>query len=389
MWKFGHKNTTKHKRKTVIGNQDTLSQDWRNYWRFLWSYVRSRVYIPFSKFEGGKDVVVGALYKKRGKYAQPLTHLSIVGLAFLIVLLGPVIFEQAVPEGVGSGTTVLTVRANDETSFYTLRAEEVQQLRGGEIVTHIVEEGETLQAIAERYSLEVNTIVWENDLASEKTAVKAGDELRILPVDGVNIRVAKGETIYTIARKYGLKEEQAQMIVDYPFNEFLNDETFTLAVGQNLIVPYGIKPKASTGTVANTYSRAVFTQTPDAGTVAASGQFIWPASGGISQGYIPGIHRAIDIANRGAGPILAADGGTVVAAGWDSSGYGNRVIVDHGNGFSTLYAHMSALQVSVGQAVDKGGVVGQMGSTGRSTGIHLHFEIRSGGALLNPLQFLQ
>ena len=155
-------------------------------------------------------------------------------------------------------------------------------------------------------------------------------------------------------------------------------------------MPYGIKPKTNSGTnYSQSYTRAVFQQTPDAGSVAASGNFVWPASGGISQGYIPGIHRAIDISNRGGGPILAGDSGTVTAAGWDSSGYGNRITIDHGNGFVTLYAHMSALQVSVGQTVEKGAVIGQMGSTGRSTGTHLHFEIRSGGALLNPLSFLQ
>ena len=86
---------------------------------------------------------------------------------------------------------------------------------------------------------------------------------------------------------------------------------------------------------------------------------------------------------------MAADSGTVVFAGWDGSGYGNKIIIDHGNGFITLYAHMSVLQVGAGQRVNRGDVIGQMGSTGRSTGVHLHFEIRQGGVLLDPGMFLR
>lgn len=317
-----------------------------------------------------------------------MSHLAIVGLAFVVVMVGPLVLEPSDREGVSSGTTVLSVSANDEMSFYTLRAQEVQQYRGGEVITHVVEEGEDIDAVAARYNLKPETIIWENNLA-DKPTLKTGQELRILPIDGVRHKVVKGETIYTIAKKYGLEESQTQMIVDYPFNEFLNDETFELAVGQYLIVPYGVKPKTASGSkYGSNYARTTVMMTPDAGAVSGSGQFVWPASGGISQGYIPGIHRAIDIANRSLPPILAADSGTVVAAGWDSSGYGNRVVIDHGNGFVTLYAHMSAISVTAGQTVGKGNQIGIMGSTGRSTGPHLHFEVRNGGGLLNPLQYL-
>ncbi|MCB9801451.1 MAG: M23 family metallopeptidase, partial [Pseudomonadales bacterium] len=191
------------------------------------------------------------------------------------------------------------------------------------------------------------------------------------------------ETIFSIAKKYGLDNTQAQVIVDYPFNEFLNDETFELATGAEIMIPGGVPPKK-----AAPVSRIATTQAVDIVPGAGSGQFVWPAAGRITQGY-SFYHKAIDIANRAAGPILAADAGTVVGAGWlDNSGYGNRVLIDHGNGFVTLYAHLSVVQVSAGQQVSKGAVIGQMGSTGRSTGTHLHFEIRKGG-LLNPLSFLQ
>ncbi len=129
--------------------------------------------------------------------------------------------------------------------------------------------------------------------------------------------------------------------------------------------------------------------TPDAGVVAGTGQFVWPTQGKITQNPA-WYHMALDIANRGAPDVVAADGGTVVLAGFpDRSGYGNRVIIDHGNGFQTLYAHMAQVYVSAGQGVNRGAAIGKMGSTGRSTGVHLHFEVRDGGVLKNPWNYLQ
>jgi murein DD-endopeptidase MepM/ murein hydrolase activator NlpD len=97
---------------------------------------------------------------------------------------------------------------------------------------------------------------------------------------------------------------------------------------------------------------------------------------------------AFDIANNALPPVWASDAGTVVAAGWDSTGYGNRIIVDHNNGYQTLYGHLSQISVAVGQAVSRGQTIGRMGSTGRSTGPHLHFEVRQGGRQLNPALFV-
>ncbi len=361
-----------------------LVREWAAYFKFIRRYVRVRGYRFFSKFEVYKDYLVDLLYRKRGRYVRPFLHFGVVGLTFLVITIGPYIFNQTEseqPEASVQGVLSATAYGS---SFYTQQAEEVRQYRGGEIITHVVTDGETLSSIAERYGLEVTTILWENNL-EEKSTLKPGAELRILPVDGVRHKVQRGETIYTVGKKYGLEESAVQVIVDYPFNEFLNDETFELATGQFLMVPDGVPPKKATPVPVRQTPTLPFTPS---GTGASVGSFIWPASGGISQGY-RFYHKAIDIANRGGGPILAADGGTVVAAGWDSNGYGNRVVIDHANGNATLYAHMSVLQVSAGQRVNRGDVVGQMGSTGRSTGTHLHFEIRRGGVLLNPLEFLR
>lgn len=349
---------------------------------FLRLYIKLRGYKWFSGFEGGKDVVVDLLYRQRGKYSRPFLHFGTIGLVFVVITLGPFILAQAEEESQRQAAGGILASNAYGNSFNTLQAEEVKQYRGGEVLEYVVQDGDTVSSIAARYGLEPSTILWENNLTST-SRLQPGQTLRILPVDGIRHKVQRGETIYTIAKKYGLDESGAQAIVDYPFNEFLNDETFELATGQYLMVPGGIKVEA-----ARVAPRTVARFTPDAGAVAATGSFVWPASGQISQGYAF-YHKAIDIANRGAGPILAADAGTVVAAGWDGSGYGNRVIVDHGNGMATLYGHMSALQVQSGQRVNRGDVIGQMGSTGRSTGVHLHFEIRQGGVLLNPLGLLR
>lgn len=366
-----------------ILNKESLL--WREFFKFIHTYARRRGYAAFSKFEVAKDVLVDALYRKRGRYARPFLHVGTLALIFGAIALGPMVFAQEETEAEAEVRGVLTTDTTGG-SMYTNQAEEVKQFRGGEITSHIVQSGETLSQIAQRYGLQTETIIWENKL-EENATLKPGQELRILPVDGVRHQVQRGESIYSLAKKYGLEEAQAQLIVDYPFNEFLNDETFELATGQFIMIPEGEPPRAvASNRVARTLVAVTpdaGAVTPDAGAVTATGSYMRPASGVISQGY-KFYHKAIDISNRSGGPILAADSGTVSVAGWDSSGYGNRIMIDHGNGAVTLYAHLSVLQVAAGQRVNRGDVIGQMGSTGRSTGTHLHFEIRQNGVFANP-----
>jgi murein DD-endopeptidase MepM/ murein hydrolase activator NlpD len=356
-----------------------LIKDISSFGTFLVWYLRTRSYHWFRRFELAKDALVDLLYQKRGRYVRPFLHLGTIVLIFLFITTGPVLFSRS-EESKNAETGILATTAYGS-SIYTQQAEEVRAFRGGEVITHVVSEGETFSSISQRYGLQVATILWENKM-TEKTPLKPNMALRILPVDGVRHQVQRGESIYSIAKKYGLEGSQAQVIVDYPFNEFLNDETFELATGQYLMVPDGVMPQAA----ARPTSPIV--RTPDNPNATATGSFIWPAAGMITQGY-RFYHKAFDIANRAGGPILAADGGVVIAAGWDASGYGNRVMIDHGNGYITLYAHLSVLQVSAGQRINRGDVMGQMGSTGRSTGTHLHFEVRQGGVLLNPGSFLR
>jgi len=359
---------------------------WGEFLQFLQSYIYKRGYFFFSYIELMKDLVVGILYKRRGKFARPFLHTLFMSVLFVGITFGPLLVSEATAEEEYNAVATNVIRiSTGDTPFITQQSEEVLRFRGGEVTEHIVTEGETISSIAQQYNLQPETIYWENNL-TEKSTIKPGDRLRILPVDGIRHKVQRGETVYSLAKKYGLGDDEAaaQALITFPFNTFADDESFTLATGQYIFIPGGVKPSERQLPLA---VRRV--TTPDAGSVSATGQFVWPASGSISQGFY-WYHRAIDISNRGGGPILAADAGTVMVAGWvDNSGYGNRVVIDHGNGFVTLYAHLSAARVKVGQTVNKGDVIGDMGTTGRSTGIHLHFEVRQDGALLNPFNFLR
>ena len=336
----------------------------------LFFYTKKRFLRAFFRFEHSKDWLVDKLYKQRGRWARPFEHVSFVGLIILGTLLAPVIAESYQTSRASAGTVPIVLGVTTEATT------EISQKPRGEIAVYIVQPGDTVSTIAEKFGVSENTIRWANNLQKDK--LKASQELKILPINGIAHKVQRGETVWSIAKKYSVG---AQGIVDFPFNTFVNDEKFTVAVGQTLIVPDGVMPKEQPVYLAQT--------TPDAGTVTAIGQFAWPVQGRITQGYI-WYHKAIDIANKSAPPILAADSGKVIGAGspW-GWGYGNHVIIDHNNGYQTLYAHLSKIYVREGQSVKRGDSLGQMGATGRATGIHLHFEIIKNGVKVNPLEYLQ
>lgn len=254
---------------------------------------------------------------------------------------------------------------------------------------HVVESGETLSLIAEVYGLETTTLVWENGISKNAT-LKVGQKLVIPPVNGVSHQVKSGQTVAKIAGIY-----------DIEANDILKQNGITdgkLRVGQEIFVPGGeqIAPPVVI-TTPTSASRSIATQTSSATRVAldsstaapTAGKFlIVPTRGAITQGYYSW-HRAIDLADRSKPPIWAAAAGTVTKAssGTWGGGYGNYVIIDHGNGVQTLYAHMDYLTVSNGQYVSQGEVIGRMGNTGRVygvTGIHLHFEVRDHGVKQVP-----
>jgi murein DD-endopeptidase MepM/ murein hydrolase activator NlpD len=302
------------------------------------------------------------------------------GLAAVGMIIAPVVAKEfpgrsVNPWEVNSPSSVLSASTGDPETD-TLVSDKVRD----KVVEYIVQEGDTVSTIAEKFGISIDTIRWQNNLAT-KASIKVGQTLQILPVTGVSHKVQKGDTVYSIAKYY---DTSAQAVVDFPYNTFSNDETFELAIGQTIIVPDGVKPAE----VLWSPLARVKQTTPNAGTVVASGIFVWPTSGTITQNYV-WYHLGIDIANHGAPSVLAADAGTVLVPPYMSGGYGNYVIIDHGNGYRTLYGHMNVISVVSGQTVRRGDVIGKMGSTGRSTGIHCHFEVSLNGVRLNPLSILR
>jgi len=321
------------------------------------------------------------LYRKRGKLARPVSHFGVGLMMILGVAISPLFSPDQIDRAIGEGGAVL---GENSFNFTVLGVENNSSGRRGGVVDYVVVEGDTASSIAQKFNVSLDTIRWANDLKSVDD-VKVGQTLKILPETGVLHSVKRGETVYSIAKTYGI---DPQAIVDFPFNTFINDETFALAVGQDLIVPGGVMPKAKPWSPPTVPSETV-PQAPDY-VASALGEYIWPTTGKISQGY-HWYHKAIDIADSSGPAVVASRGGTVVDAGWTapSRGYGIYVVVDHGDGVQTLYAHLSSVSVSTGQQVLRGQVLGRMGSTGRSTGTHLHFEIRTSSGNVNPLSYLQ
>lgn len=354
-----------------------LFEDIKTFSRELLNFIFKSLHISFLRFEEKKGVVVTALYRQRGKLSRKLTHSGMAAITALGVVIAPVIAQEfpgrnVNPWEVTSAPVVLSA-TTDDPGIDTQISSKVRD----SIIDYVVQEGDTVKSIATKFGVSEDTIRWQNSLVKDR--IKIGQTIKILPVTGIAHKVTKGDTVYSIAKKY---DSESQAVVDFPFNSFANDETFELAVGQTVIVPDGIMPAA---VVTSPSIRQV---TPDAGTVVASGQFVWPTQGVISQRF-SWYHPGIDVANSSMPNVVAADSGKVIYSGWDSTGYGNMVLIDHGNGYRTRYGHLSKIFVVNGQSVARGAAVGKMGSTGRSTGPHLHFEIYLNGTRVSPFNYLK
>jgi len=328
-----------------------------------------------------KNVVAKLMYRQRGRFSQSFVNLSMAVIFFVAILFSGKVEDIINRNGnnANSGSGYLILATEGGSGAQTL----ISDLPKGEVTEYRVEEGDTVSSIAQKFGVSIDTIVWENSLKSVDS-IKPKQILRILPVTGVRYKVSRGETVYSIAKKL---QVDPQNMIDYPFNTFTNDETFALTAGQELIVPDGIKPQEI---IIDTARYVAKTVAPIPG-VKGEGNFIWPTTGHISQKYY-WYHPAVDIASRDNPPIVAAQSGTVITAGWNGGGYGNYVIIDHGNGYQTLYGHMlnNSMLVKAGDRVTQGQKLGIMGSTGRSTGTHLHFEIRyTKGGKADPLSLLR
>jgi LysM repeat protein len=206
--------------------------------QFFSAYLSKKILFWSHMFEKNKNVLVKLFMMKRGRYSRPFLHIATLCVIAIGVFLSPILAStypilsgvSTVPNIGGSQNQSIIV---GDDAFGT----QISQKPRDKIVIYTVQKGETLSSIAKKFGVSIETIKWQNNLSSDSITV--GDELEILPVTGIAYKVDSGDTIYTIAKKF---DTEPQKIVDFPFNDFANPETFSLVAGQNLIVPDAIKP---------------------------------------------------------------------------------------------------------------------------------------------------
>lgn len=267
-----------------------------------------------------------------------------------------------------------------------------------DVINYVVQPNDTLASLTEKFHISASTITQVNGLKRNPN-LEAGMKLKILPVTGLLHTVKRGNSIAEIADMYQVPPE----LVMYQ-NNLTSDKD--LKFGQELIIPNGIEPESSDSGSSGSSSHSHTSNdtsshsslnggmgnAPSNRAAETNGTFNWPATCRvITRGFNPAIpHWGVDCANAQGTPVYAAEAGTVIKAsvGTWGGGYGNHVIIDHGNGIKTIYGHLYQVGVSVGQHVERGEGIGLMGTTGNSTGPHLHFEVVVDGKKTIPLKYL-
>jgi len=272
-----------------------------------------------------------------------------------------------------------------------------------EVASYTVQEGDTVFGIAEKFGLDPETILWGNyaTLLDDPHALRAGQELNILPINGTYYEWQDGDGLNGVASFFGVTPED---IINFPENNLsannIGDYAHpNIAPGTMLVIPGGRREFVSwSAPLGITREDPALARVlgpgacdPVSGGAVGYGTFVWPANKHYLSGYDyspKANHWGIDIAGSEGEGVYATDAGVVVYSGWNNYGYGNMIMIDHGNGFQSLYAHLSDFYRFCGQSVGQGEGIGAIGSTGRSSGAHLHFEIMTATYKINPWDVL-
>lgn len=313
------------------------------------------------------SVLSAILASIKGNFAEAETQTTTGNLQTLAFLKPAMNIDPAPARG-GGGITIVDDSALVPEEGPAGTIAEIEKPKNSTISTYVVREGDTLSGIALMFDVSPNTIKWANDIPPSGT-IRVGQQLTILPVTGVRYTVKKGDTLAAIAKKYGA---DASEITNY------NGIEGSLAAGDVIIIPNGeMHVEAPARAVARVSGTVTYT------TGAQVGYYASPVARYVKTQGIHGYNGVDFGASTGTAVMASAAGEVIVAKGSGyNGGYGLYVVIQHGNGSQTLYAHLSGLATSAGEFVEQGQVIGYVGNTGRSTGPHLHFEIRNG--IRNP-----
>jgi len=356
--------------------------------------------IRLSKGSGGRKIL--NLQQMTRHLAVYNTRWWVVGLAVIVIISGLRIYPQTDTGGPSAtGTRYRTIAqlastAGIEEFGNPLNAEEysvpldttgdyffktggtdtiISRSSRKETIKYTVRSGETLSTLANDFGLTALTIKYANNLSSN--ALKTGQELRIPPVDGLYIAVKKNDTLSSLASRYKVNVDDIQK-----YNGLTAGDP--IHAGDELLIPGAVMPKTASGATGSNISVPAYNPVP------YIGKFIWPTESPthfISQRPSKK-HMAVDLNRLNGWGIYASAAGVVTCKTGYNGGYGNLITISHGSGWSTYYGHLAQFKVQSGDYVQQGQLIAIMGSTGRSTGPHLHFEIRHSGSLMNPLDYL-
>ena len=289
-----------------------------------------------------------------------------LALALFVLALAPLAYRQPITDAQATaGRTTVPFKTSIDEAALRAPSTPAQARQLPPLVHYRVKPGESVDSIASRAGITVDTLVQINHLSSPQL-LTPGARLLVPPIDGTLVRVDSNQTLNDLARAFRIDVSALRSVNGLGLDAQLQAELFIPAVKTDDL------------------TRPAIASDPG-GSRQQLVRFGWPTHGTITQ-YFWEYHPGIDIANDVGTPEVAADAGKVVFAGWGS--YGIYVEIDHGNGFHTIYGHMSAVVVSIGQMVSKGQPIGLMGATGRATGPHLHFEIRYQDVPQNPIDLL-
>jgi murein DD-endopeptidase MepM/ murein hydrolase activator NlpD len=269
------------------------------------------------------------------------------------------------------------------------------------VISYTVAKGDNLFSIGEKFGVKPETVLWSNyDILQDNyRLLKIGQVLNVLPINGVYYKWKDGDNLNKVATSFKV---DAMSILEYAGNRFDLSKSTVADPGIKkdtwIIVPGGKRPIKDWGPPAITRDNPAVAKYYGGGScgkitsgAVGTGGFVWPVpSNHTISGYdFTDIHQGIDIGGNIGAAVVAADSGVVVYAGWSDFGYGNLLVIDHGNGWQTAYGHLNAIGATCGQSVSQGGTVATLGSTGNSTGPHLHFEMKFNSANANPHDFIQ